>query len=335
MELFGIRSTRSNLDLAIRAALVAVLLAGGYIVFSMWSHNRQVAESTPVMREIEALQALVREQPGNVVARLQLAQALTIAGRENDAITQYQAVLEVNPDDITSLSGLGFIASKRKQWASAEGYWQRIIDLLEGRPASNQDAALEVACFYMGDVKAEQGKWDEAIPFYKAALRIRRDASDTHYHLAVAYREIGSLSKYEEELKIALAFDPNMPEANYDLGRLLLEQGDVAAAAEHFRISADAAPAAEAPVDALVELGTVEARLAKARELAESDPKAALVEARVAAAIKPDSVEAFVLVARLYEKTGEDERALGAWRKASALDPENAEAAAAIGRLGR
>lgn len=334
MELFGIRLPRLTLDLAIRLVITAVMLLAVYIGLSVWLHNRQVAESTPVMREIAALEQLVKEQPGNVVARLQLAQAYTVGGRDNDAVAQYQAVLEANPDDITSLAGLGFIASTRRQWATAEGYWLRIIEILEGRPASSQDAALEKAYFYMGDVKAEQKKWDEAIPFYKAALRIKRDASDTRYHLAVAYREVGSPSKYKEELQIALAFDPRMPEANYDLGQLLLEEGDLAAAAEHFRIAADVAPGVDAPAEALLEFGSAADRLAKARGLVESDPDGALVEARIAVAIAPEDKAALVLAAGLYETAGDKERALETWTKVVALDPDDAEAAEAIERLG-
>lgn len=332
MELFG-RRIRLTIDLAIRAVVVVVLLVAVYLAYSVWSHNRGVATSTPVARQIAALEELIAEQPGNVVARLQLAQAYTIAGREDAAVAQYAAILAADPENVTALSGLGFISSTKRQWATAEGYWQRIIDILEGRPAASQDRALEVAYFYMGDVKAEQKKWEEAIPYYKAALRIKRDASDTHYHLAVAYRETDSTAKYREELEIALAFDPTMPEANYDLGRLLLESGDEAAAAEHFRISADSAPAAEAPRDALAELGPAADRVARARSMQATDPAGALIQARVAVALEPADVPALVLAAQLYEKAREKERALETWKRVLALAPQNAEARSATDRL--
>lgn len=332
MELLGGR-IRLTLDLAIRAAVVAVLLMAAYLGYSVWSHNRAVATSTPVSRQVAALEDLVAEQPDNVAARLQLAQVYTMTGRDDAAVAQYMAILAADPENVTALSGLGFVSSRKRQWATAEGYWQRIIDILEGRPAAGQDRALEVAYFYMGDVKAEQKRWEEAIPYYKAALRIKRDASDTHYHLAVAYRETGSAVKYREELEIALAFDPRMPEANYDLGLLLLESGDEAAAAEHFRISADSAPAAEAPRDALVELGTAAERVARARSMQATDVAGALAHARVAAAIEPDHVPALILAAQLYEKAGEKARSLEKWKRVLALEPGNAEAKSATERL--
>ena len=78
-------------------------------------------------------------------------------------------------------------------------------------------------------------------------MRIRPDASDTHYILSVAYARLDSPGKSREELNVALAFDPTMPEANYDIGQLLLKEGKIADAAEHFRLSADKAPGVDKP----------------------------------------------------------------------------------------
>ena len=89
-----------------------------------------------------------------------------------------------------------------------------------------------------------------------------------------------------------------MPEANYDYGMLLLSKGDIAGAAEHFRTSADAAPAIDLPPDELKKLGNSEDRLAAARRLKTSDPAKALVEARIALALDPESVDALALVGR-------------------------------------
>ena len=75
---------------------------------------------------------------------------------------------------------------------------------------------------------------------------------------------------YEEYLLYTLQFDPNMPEANYDYGMLLLAKKDMAGAAEHFRTSADAAPDVDKPQIELEKLGTSEERLAAADE-AEGD----------------------------------------------------------------
>ncbi|TLM80284.1 MAG: tetratricopeptide repeat protein [Actinobacteria bacterium] len=331
VELLGRRIRPLDAALWIVGALVAVVAV--WLGAALVTDRLSAGGDSPVTREIAALEDLVRKEPANDVARLQLAQALSIAGREDEAVTHYRAVLQEDPENVTALSGLGFIASTRKQWETAEGYWQRIITLLEQTEGSGQNQALETAYFYMGDVLLEQKRYAEAIPYYRAALRIKRSSADVHYHLAVAYRETGSPTKYREELEAALAFDPVMPEANYDYGNILLAEGDRATAAEHFRASVDAAPGIEAPVEALEALGPAEDRIAAAQRLRETDPKAALVEARIAAALEPSDVAAWALCAGLYEKTGDVERALQMWKRVVALDGQNAEANEAVRRL--
>lgn len=331
MELFGRRIR--PLDAAIWAAGAVVILLGAYLAFSLVTHDLGVKQSTPVSREIVELSDLVKKQPNNVVARLQLAQAYSMAGREDEAIAQYREVLGADKENITALSGLGFIAAKRTQWKTAEGYFRRAVDILEVSANADKSAALETAYFYLGDIMLEQKRYADAIPYYRAALRIKRGSSDTHYHLAIAYRETDSPAKYREELEIALAFDPRMPEANYDLGELLLEDGDVAGAAEHFRVSVDSAPAASAPREALDELGPIAERIAEAEKLRGSDPTAALAAARTAVAIDPDNVRAETIAAALYEQLGDKDRALAAWRKVAAIEESNTVAAEAVRRL--
>lgn len=331
MELLGRRIRPLDAALWIVGALVAVVAV--WLGAALVTDRLSAGGDSPVTREIAALEDLVRKEPANDVARLQLAQSLSIAGREDEAVTHYRVVLQEDPENITALSGLGFIASTRKQWETAEGYWQRIITLLEQTEGSGQNQALETAYFYMGDVLLEQKRYAEAIPYYRAALRIKRSSADVHYHLAVAYRETGSSTKYREELEAALAFDPVMPEANYDLGNVLLAEGDRAAAAEHFRASVDAAPGIEAPVEALEALGPVEDRIAAAQRLRETDPKAALAEARIAAALEPSDAAVWALCGGLYEKAGDVERAVQMWKRVVALDGQNAAANEAVRRL--
>lgn len=331
MELFGRRIR--PLDAAIWAVVGLIVLLGAYLVFSLVTHNLGVKQSTPVSREIVELSALVRANPNNIIARLQLAQSLSMADREDEAIAQYRAVLGVDKDNVTALSGLGFIAAKRGQWDTAEGYFVRVTEILEPSANAAKSAALETAYFYLGDIMFEQKRYEDAIPYYRAALRIKRASSDVHYHLAVAYRETGSPSKYREELEITLAFDPRMPEANYDLGELLSEQGDLAAAAEHFRVAADNAPSVAAPREALEELGPFSDRLAEAEKLSASDATAALAAARIATALEPENAPAQQLAATLYERIGEKDRALAAWRKVASIDESNTVAAEAVRRL--
>jgi tetratricopeptide (TPR) repeat protein len=180
-------------------------------------------------------------------------------------------------------------------------------------------------------------RFEEAVQSLKEALRIKSSASDTHYMLSVAYRELDYPDKQREELLITLAFDPNNAQANYDLALLYLGDKDLATAAELFRIAVDHAPEGitlpQAELDKIAENGRAADRLSKAQALAAKNPAGALTEARIAAAIDAGSVPAVRLVAQLWERQGNSERALNAWTRLLELAPTDQEAVQAIKRL--
>ena len=71
---------------------------------------------------------------------------------------------------------------------------------------------------------------------------------------------------------------------------------------------------ATSPEKALEKLGPFSKRLKAARAAEKTDPKKALVEARVASALEPKNVEALLLVGSLYEETGEKKFAADAYQ---------------------
>jgi Tfp pilus assembly protein PilF len=322
------------LDAAIIAVAVVVVCLGAYLGLSIWAQNRADVGATPASRAIESLSQQVRQNPNNIAVRMQLAQAFSVAGRDKDAVRQYELVLSINKDYVPALSGLGFTALRNKDWKTGEGYFRRVVTLMEGTESRPSNSSLETAYFYLGTALMEQKKYEEAIGTFKAAIRMRRDASDSHYALAKCYEKIGVMDGYREELKTTLLFDPAMPEANYDYGQLLLKDGDVAGAAEHFRTAVDEAPGVELPQKALDALGTASERLTAAKKLAaEKSFVKATVEARVSVALDPESVPAHMLLASLYESTKKQDKAAEVYRAVLQIDPGNPEAEKGLKRV--
>lgn len=322
------------LDAAIAGALVLVVGLGGYLGYTIWRSNVEVREATPVARGIDDLVAAVRQNPDDLPLRMRLAQAFMLAGRRNEAVDQYEAILKAQEDYAPAIAGLGTLALREKEWKTAEGYFRRAAEIFGANEGLAATQALEQSYFYLGTALMEQKQYEEAASYFKEALRLKRDSSTTHYLLAVCLREMGLDDAYRESLGNTLMFDPRHPEANYDMGQLLLADEDVASAAEHFRTSADAAPGVELPVEALNQLGTAEARTAAAEKLRTSDPGKALVEARVAVAIDPRSVKALVLLGEIYEEAGNEGKAREAFKKALAVDATSDAAKAGLERVG-
>lgn len=322
------------LDAAIVAVLVLVLGIGAYLGYMMWANERQRRLASPINTGLQELVVAVRENPDDLTLRIRLAQALSLAGRRNEAVKQYESVLKVREDYAPALAGLGTIALREQDYATAESYYRKVIEIASKDAASPNPTGLEQAHFYLGTALLEQKRYEEAASNFKEALRLRRDSSTTHYLLAVSLREMGLDDAYRESLGNTLLFDPKHPEANYDYGRILLEEGDVAGAAEHFRTSADAAPTVDIPRKALEELGPYSKRLAEARRLAGSDRGKAIEEARVAAALEPRRTEVLVVLGDLYADAGNKAKAREMYTRALGIDADDDAAKAGLERVG-
>lgn len=321
------------LDAAIAAAAVALVAVSAYLGVSVWSHNRSVEKSAPLSRAVEELRGLIRKNPNDIDLRMQLAQAFTAAGRDSEAQAQYEQILKLSKNHVAAITGLGFIAAKQRDWPGAEEYFRRAVSIMEAQPTARMSKQFETANYYLGTALLEQKKYEDAVGYFKEALRVNRSASDTHFLLAHAYQGLEADEEYKAELEYALAFDPLMPEANYEYGKVLLEEGDVAGAAQHFRVAADKAPARPEPQEELDRLGSADERIEKAQSLADEDPEAALVEARVAVAIEPKGLRGLMLLGKLYEQTGDDAAAADAYKAVLAIDSDNADATSALKRV--
>jgi len=323
------------LDVAIKVTGVLVILAVAFLIYTMITTNARDKANSPAMRAAANLAEAVRQDPNNVSARLRLADALAAAGDLEGANEQYQAALKISKDDPQALAGLALLSMNQGEWRTAEGYWRKIIGLLEETQYAAVDQRLEKAYYYLGSTLMEVKEYEEATQYLREALRIRRDASDTYFLLAVAFKNMDNPTKYEENLRYALQFDPLLPEANYEYALLLLDNNKIADAAERLRVAADNAPKDRTePVDELAKLGTAEEHLEAARSsLASNETSAALDEARIAAAIDPGSIDAVRIVAQLQEKAANKEAARLAWERVLVLNAEDAEALAAVERL--
>jgi tetratricopeptide (TPR) repeat protein len=321
------------LDWGVRIVAALVVGALAFLAYTVYQGQSRAQGGSLAARAIANLEQAVKDNPDNPDVRILLGDAYRDTGRPAEAIKWYKEALELGPNHPVALSGLALVAMQQEEWRTAEGYWQQTIEVLRKNQFAAQDLRLEKAYYYYGTVLIQVAEYEDAIAYLKEALRIKRSDADTHYALSVAYGKIGSLSNQRSSLATALLFVPTMPEANYDFGLLLLADGDEAGAAEHFRRAVDNAPGRREPLDELVALGPFEKRMAEAESLAGRDPEAALLEARIAAALDPEDVGAMRLVARLLQEVGDPADAKAAWQHVLNTVPDDPEATAALAAL--
>jgi Flp pilus assembly protein TadD len=312
----------------------AVILVAGYVGYSYYSDVRLRDTQSPAARAVANLAAVVSKSPNVAMARVRLAEAMMANGQQSEAIAQLEAALMIEKNNVAALTDLGLIAMQRSEWPKSEQYWTNLITILGAEQMSAQDQRLADVYYYLGTTFVEEKRYEEAVANLKESIKIKRDSSPVHYMLSVAYQRLGLADMQKEELTIVLAFDPTQAQANYDMGLLQLKAGDVAAAAELFRIAADAAPAGITDPQKQIDLlGSASEHLATAVKLKTSDPKRALSEARIAAAIAPTNVAAVRLTAELWEVNKDNARAQNAWERVLELVPGDAQATDAIKRL--
>ena len=329
------RPTVDNLLTVVIAMLATSLIAlAVFWGYSWWASTRLESQSSPASRTIEGLRGSVQTDPGNAAIRVRLAEALATAGLKNEAVSQLQQAVKIDPKHTGAWLDLGTIALQQNQSKVATRYFQKVVDLTEGDQMADVNARREQALFGLAQVAVNDKRWTDALRFIKGAIRIRQDASDSYLILAEAYQGAGDTNKAIQNLKIALIFDPNFGQAHYQLGLIEKAEGNLQVAAIEFRKAADAAPAAAEPAAALNAMGPASKWVAAAvAKTSSKDLKGAKSDYEIALALDPHSVPTALAYASLLEQLGQKTNTLRAYRQILEEDQGNKVAQAAVLRL--
>lgn len=323
------------LRMLVLLGVAAVLGLGGAFGYSVWQSRETESLSTPAGRAIADFRRRVKASPNDAALRVRMGEALASAGLVDDAIEQFRIAIKLEPKHTGAYLDLGILAMQKKESKTAEDYFLKVVDLTSGSDMEDVNQRREAAFFYIGSIALDARRYEDAVANFKAALRIRRDASDTYYLLAQAYKGMERPDAAMTQLDAALAFDPNYPEAHYLMGQIYLEDGDKINAAEHFRIAAEQAPDQDLPQEALSALGTAAEAIARGRDDLEAGKfEKAVDEALLARALDPKSVDAALFHGEAAERSGSTAAAVKAYKAAIELDPGNDTAEAALSRLG-
>ncbi|MDO8987764.1 MAG: tetratricopeptide repeat protein, partial [Coriobacteriia bacterium] len=255
-------------------------------------------------------------------------------GMYDEAMEQFANAIKIDPEHGGAYLDMGLVAMAQQKYSDAEGYFEKVIELSEGGQFQDVSDRREAALYNLGVIANSESRWEDAVGFLKGALRIRKDASDTYFHLALAYRGLDEGDKAIESMLVALAFDPNYAEARYELGRLYMDVSNEPSAAVEFRRAVDIAPNADPVIEVLASLGPVDDRVADARKaFKDGNAVSALGFATIAVAVEPTNVDALMVYGQAREDTGDLSGAIIVYRSVLDADPKNTTAAKALDRL--
>jgi tetratricopeptide (TPR) repeat protein len=182
---------------------------------------------------IEAAAAVYRKaverSPSDALLRLNFGKLLAAAGKDLDALSQFQRVTRLWPQHAAAYQNAGLLLHKQGNIAEAEKHF---LLALEERPG------LADAHNSLGLVRAAEGDFHRAIASYRRALVSNPELLEARANLAQALREQNNLREAEEQYHQALRRNPQFVPALWGLAELRLEEGRIFEAIPHL---ADAA----------------------------------------------------------------------------------------------
>ncbi len=158
--------------------------------------------------------------PGGEVDQLRKAFGAAVelqsAGKLDEALAAYKAILETNPDVPEAYLNLGSIYATKKDNAAAEAAFQKALEL---RPGFT-DATTSLARLYQS-----MGQADKAMAIMDQAAAANPADAKSQYSRGLMLMQGGKTEDAVKAFEAATAADPTMADAFYWLGSQLLNLG--------------------------------------------------------------------------------------------------------------
>lgn len=162
-----------------------------------------------------------------------------------------QQAIALDPDNAIYRNALGVVYLDLRRPVDAQAEFQRAVEL---------NPSYAEAHHNLGLAQAEQGRFEQAITWYRKALTLPTYTTPevAYNNMANASFAMGKFKEAEEAYRAALQLDNRMPSALYGLGMSLSRQGRPEEAKAALRAARDldsSSPFAQAAAEALKALG--------------------------------------------------------------------------------
>lgn len=228
-----------------RAAELAPVIAGNHVNLAIALDRLGKPD-----RAIQSLQRAIGLQEDLPEAHYNLGNVLLRTGRAADAEVAFERAIALRPRYAEALNNLGHVIAARGGQESAVGYFRQALDadaryapawsnlcasLLDlgrtveaigaGRRAVLLSPESAEAHYNLGNAFAAAPIPAEAAACYRRALQVSPGYTDAFVNLGVAQINLGDCDGAIAALDHALAFDPELPEANWNKALALLLSG--------------------------------------------------------------------------------------------------------------
>ena len=213
--------------------------------------------------------ATIARNDGCWMAHNNLGILLGGMGRTEEALTQYQKALQLNPDRADAYYNLGLLFEGMGRTDEALAHYQKALerDANHAKAHNNLGVLLksmrrtdEALAHYLkasqidpnfGDVEhnlgsllEDMGRNDEALVHYQKALELTANHAETHYNLGLLLAKMGRIDEAMVHYQKAFELNPRHADAHNNLGILLAGRGRLDEALAHFRKASEIDPRA-------------------------------------------------------------------------------------------
>ena len=220
-------------------------LAGGSMVIAVSVALGVVAavRNADYHSELSIWQDAILTASGNDRAHYNLGNVMVHAGMKDQAISEYERALQINPNYAEAHNNLGLVLIREGTLERAIAHCRKALDIepvypearnnlalafvqlgrldeaiAECRTALKEDPKYPEAQVNFGNALLRQGRPEEAIEHYQRALEIRPDFAEAHNNLGDVLRQLGRTNEAVAHCRKALELDPRYAEAHLNLG---------------------------------------------------------------------------------------------------------------------
>ncbi|HEY2105407.1 MAG TPA: tetratricopeptide repeat protein [Candidatus Binataceae bacterium] len=116
------------------------------------------------------------------------------------ATQAYGHVLQLDPDNLEALRGIGNLNYDRQKYDEAVAAYEHYLKLKPADPEVQTD---------LGTMYLYTGNADQAIKRYQKAISIKPDFFDAYFNMGVAYAAMNDIANARSALNLALKFSPD------------------------------------------------------------------------------------------------------------------------------
>jgi tetratricopeptide (TPR) repeat protein len=207
----------------------------------------------------------------------------------DQAKTFFELAQRDDPSGAEALYGLGSVYLKQSRRGEARDYFARATKSQAAFPET-----LPNAWNNLGLLATQEGRTEDAIPFFQQALKLSPNHLIALDNLASAYRQLRRWDDARQVLEHALAVSPQNPEANYSLGMVYAQTNDDQHAYEYLQRALKARP--DYP-EALNNMGVLYLRTARRDDAVKSFEECMR--------IAPNFDQAYLNLSRVYALEGD------------------------------